>query len=344
MKPEQNTFVAASHPEADQRSLITTTTTTPAEGRRVFPCDEELRRRLTEFRDSSNGEFTNASIARKCGVNKSVVSQYLSPEGNLYPGDTQAQETLFREFLRDNWTFSDTGVTTIDTPITRQVEAAIEDARVARRLIVILAEPGVGKTRAISQYCLEHKRAISFEAWGGEYTKAQVVDLLWDTAAVARGTVANRVKVLVERLKDSGRTIIVDDAHKLSSHALQLLVELRDKTGVAVVLVGVAPLERKMYADPQRASRTQMVHRLTVTNARPLVEHHVEQLLGKLAEDEREDVIALGMKIAEADGHFRSLQLDLAFARRILKAKPDLSVCEAVKAAHRKMLRKSALN
>lgn len=345
MNDDRITFVAASHPEADERALVTTTTQTPAAVKRtVYPADEELRGRLREFIESSGGRITQASVARDCGVSRGLLSQYLAPEGNLYNGDTAAQETLFREFLRDNWTLSDTGVTTVETPVVKQVEAAIEDARVAGRLVIIIGEPGIGKSRAISHYVQEHKRAVAFEAWGGEYTIRHLVDLLWESAAVMRGDTSNRVRVLVDRLRDSGRTIIVDDAHKLSAQALQLLVEIRDKTRVGVVLVGTAKLEPKMYADSQRASRTQVVHRLKVRAPRKLVEHHIEQLLGKDAEEEREDLIELGVRIAEADGHFRSLQLDLAFARKVKKGTPSLSWCAAVKAAHASMLRRAAMN
>lgn len=337
-------FIAASHPEAEERATTTTTAIPAGDGRKTFPCDEALRARLLEFRDGSNGKFTNASIARKCGINKAIVSQYLAPDGNLYPGDTQAQEALFREFLRDNRTFSDTGVTTVDTQTTGDIARAIEGAREFRRLVAIMAEPGVGKTRAISLYVSTHKRAISFSAWGGQRTQTQIAHLLWDTAAVARGTSTNRMDVLVDRLRDSGRTIIVDDAHKLSVNAIRLLSEVRDQAGIGVVLVGIKTLETKLYSDSQLASRTEQVHRLGVVNPKPLVAHHIDQILGDLAADDRDALIALGVKIAEADGHFRSLQLDLSFARRILSAKPDLNVCEAVKAAHRKMLRKTTLN
>lgn len=337
------TFIAASHPETDERTHTTTTEAAPA-ARKIFPCDEELRRRLAAFRDDSNGKFSNASIARKCGVNKAIVSQYLAEDGNLYPGDTQAQETLFREFLRDNWTFSDTGVTTIPTPVTEAIGFAIEDARRAHRLVVVLAEPGVGKTRGISLYVSEHKRAISFSAWEGQHTSTQIAHLLWDTAAVARGSATNRMDVLIDRLKDSDRVIIVDDAHNLSPSALRLLAQVRDRAGVGVVLAGVKPLEAKLYADAQLASRTEQVHRLSVTEPKKLVEHHLDQLLGDRVNGEREELLSLGVKIAQADGHFRSLQMDLTFARRTLKVKPDLEVIEAVKAAHRKMLRKTTLN
>ena len=319
-------------------------TATSRSSRSTFPCDLALRASLLAFRDDSQGRWNNSTISRQIGYSPRVVSDYCAPDGNKYDGDTPAVERAIKEFLRDQRLISDTNVETIQTEITRKIEAAIEDIRTARRIGVIIGDPGIGKTRALALYCRTHELAISFSAWEGECSKTAVADLLFHAADVAnlkRGD--NKIKVLAEKLNQSGRVIIADDAHKLSPHALQLLYDFRDRAGSPIVLIGDTRLLAKLESDKQRLRRTGAVTYLKIKDPVPLIEHHIDALLPKNHHDERKEIIQLCQQLAKQEGLFGSIQMELSLAARIKTAKPDLSWLVAIQSAHKRLIRKTPL-
>ena len=313
--------------------------------RSTFPHDGEIRAQLIAFRDDSGGDWSNSAIAKRLGYSTRVISDYLAPAGNHYDGDTLAVEKKIKEFLRDRRMVSDSSVETIPCEISRKVESSLECIRTSLRIGVIIGEPGIGKTRAVKLYTDSHELAISFTAWEGACSKSALVDLLFSAANVARAKRGdNKIQLLADRLCDSGRLIIADDAHKLSPHALQLLYDFRDRARTPVALVGDDRLIAKLQSDRQRLRRTGEVTELEVKNSTPLIEHHIDQLLdAKSIREERSDIIALCKEIATRDGVFGSVQTELSLAVTIKTAKPDISWAEAIHSAHKRLIRKTPL-
>ncbi|MDE2107059.1 MAG: AAA family ATPase [Patescibacteria group bacterium] len=292
----------------------------------------------------ANGAESNSSIAAAIGYSDAVISQYLSPDGNLYGGNTRAVEKKLREWLRDRRLEMDTSVSTISCDVAEQVANAIEDIRTAKRIGVGIGAPGIGKSRGIQLYCADHELAISFNVWAGACNKSALEDLLFEAADVARSKSGiNSARVLADKLRGTSRPVIVDDAHKLTCPALQLLYDLRDQTGIPIALFGDDRLIAKLQNDGQRLRRTGIVYRLKIKDSAPLVEHHIRQLIPD-AGSEMSALKKLCAVVAEKTGHFGSVQMELALAVRLKKGNPDWSWCEAVRNAHRRLIRDYELN
>lgn len=324
----------SSHPETEERGEPK-----PRVQRAVYTADEVLRAELRAFRDNSNGQWNNTSIGSDIGYSGVVVGDYLGEYGNKYAGDTRGVERKVREFLRDQRLLLDTSVETIECEIAKQVANAIEDIRTAKLIGVIIGAPGIGKSRGIDLYCRTHERAIPFRAWTGEKSLSAAEECLFKAADVARSKRGvNEAKTLAGKLAGSSRPIIADDAHKLTCAALQLFYDLRDKTGSPIVLAGDERLIAKLKNDPQRLRRTGTVHRLKIKEPMPLIEHHIKQIIPD-CNGELSALKALCKQIVEQPGHFGSVQMELCRAVRIKRAKADLSWCEAVRHAHRRLIR-----
>ncbi len=304
---------------------------------KTFPCDEKLRGEILAMRHV--GTWTNSAIAAQIGYSDSVVSQYLSEDGNIYSGQIKAVEKRLKEFLRDQRLLLDTSVPNLECEVSAQIDDAIEDIRTAKRIGVIIGAPGIGKSRGIQLYCADHDLAISFSVWSGACNKSSLEDLLFCAADVGRSeSDGSPVQTLSKKLNGSNRPIIVDDAHKLTCPALQLLYDLRDQTGIPIALFGDERLIGKLRNDGQRLRRTGIVYRLKIREPAPLILHHIKSIL-PATDGEQSALEKLCASIAAQAGHFGSLQMELSLAVRLKKGCPDWSWCEAIKRAHQRLIR-----
>lgn len=316
-----------SHPEASERTEPTT-----------YPCNESLRAQLRALRDKDGSEWSNARIGSEVGYTPGVISQYLNERGNLWKKVSEL-EVKIAAFLRDIELTLDSGVETIACDIADQIGDALEEIRTAKRAGVIIGAPGIGKSRGVDHYLQSHPQAIAFRVCAWERGQSDFAECLYTAADVGqhkRGL--SGMKSLVEKLKGSGRPVLIDDAHKATRAALQLAFDFRDATGVPLVFLGDHRLIIKLKDDPQRLRRTGRLFTLKIKEPLPLIKHHIAALCPSVNGEEKE-LVALCKTIAENAGHFGSLQMELSLAARIKQGKSDWSWCECVKRAHKKLIR-----
>ena len=306
----------------------------PAEAApKIVPADDELRARALALRDS--GGITNSKLASELGVNSSIVSQYLSPDGCTYPGDVAKFERKLEQWFRSHDLQSAWGIETIPTGVSRQFERAVEMTRRCRRMGTILGGSGLGKTRSAMLYADSNEFAILISAKRYAGDEESVRNALFKAAGIQgprkhKGRRrAYMMRQLEQALRDTARPIIVDNAHRLSRPALQLLFDLHDETHSPVILMGVPDLEDKLRTDEQWASRIALRFdlqpaedlKLKVNDWHALVSHQVRQLIpaGADAQDLKR-LEAHAEKIARQDGHFRRVEMRLGMALYLRQA------------------------
>lgn len=331
----------ASHPEKDEREGK------PESPRTNYSCDEALRQQLRKFRDESKGtadEWSNGRLAREIGFSVRVISDYLNDGGNKYDGEIGKVEARLRQFLRDIRLSLDSSVDSIECEVSKQIELSIEEARTAKRIGVGIGAPGVGKTRGIGLYCAGHDLAISFVTRTWHRNTSSVANCLLEAADVTQSKSGIKsFESFVEKTRGMARPIIVDDAHKLTRGALQLLYDYRDETGAPIMLIGDDRLLAKLRDDAQRLRRTGIVTHFKIKSPDALIDHHIRSLIPN-ANGESDDLRKLARQIVAKAGHFGSLQMELALAVRLKKGIPDWSWVEAVKHAHQKLIRDYEFN
>jgi DNA transposition AAA+ family ATPase len=311
--------------------------------RPIYPCDEKLRAELMTLRNLPGGEWNNGSIASEVGFSAAAISEYLNAKGNRWKNVAQL-ETNLRAFLRNTRLQLDTSIETIQCDIAEQITGAVEEIRTAKRAGAIIGAPGIGKSRGIDVCCQQNPLAIAFRVCAWMKAQSDFASCLFAAADVgqARRGLAG-MSLLAEKLKGSSRPVLVDDAHKATRAALQLGFDFRDATGIPLVLFGDERLIAKLKDDPQRLRRTGLVFRLKIKEPLTLIKHHIAALCGDL-EGEGREMLALCRQVVDNAGHFGSLQMELSLAARIKQALPELSWCECVRRAHRKLIREYSLN
>lgn len=208
------------------------------------PIAQQLREHLAEK------SISQLRVAKAIGLSAPVISQYLS---DTYKGDTAAVETKIQQWLeleaqRAERPFLDpTGI--IQTQAVTLITQALLVAVVRRDMVVITGPAGAGKTTTLQAYAKENTSSILIEADPGYTAKDLFVELCDHLSLPSKGTLHELLRRVVEKLKDSGRLIMVDEAEHLPYRALELLRRVHDKAGAPLALVGMPRLRKNLQGD-----------------------------------------------------------------------------------------------
>ncbi len=111
---------------------------------------------------------------------------------------------------------------------------------------VIIGEAGLGKTRAIKEYALKNPDVILIEANVSYSNKVFLRELHKKLGMDSVGSMYDLFTDCSEKLKDSGRLIIVDEAENLQYKSLEMIRRIYDTAGIGVLLVGLPRLIRNL--------------------------------------------------------------------------------------------------
>lgn len=266
--------------------------------------------RLRAARESKGRGLSYRDVAQGVGVSEATIHNFVNhkdPDNAKLPETAQAiRAFLDRELARD-----ESGLLRIPFAETRQAETVLRAHKFAStygKLVAVVGNSGFGKTRAIQELQQRDRTLIVVTAWSQMGAAGLLKELCLAIGQPDRGQQIALMKRLRKRLEDSGRVIVIDDAHTLKFAALDMLRYVYDQTGVGLMLCGISSLERRLIA----------------------VDDETEQLASRLAgrvfhlpELNAEDVhkiLVAGMGKHEADRAFKLIEREpdlMASARRL---------------------------
>ncbi len=187
-------------------------------------------------------ELTGSSIARAIGRSPATVSQYLN---DCYPGDVVKMTGLIGDFIRridEKERSARIVMPFVPTATARKVTETVRLAHIEGEITVVYGEAGLGKTVALKQYAKDHSDAVLIEVDPGYTAKVLLEDLCSKLSVNVRGNLHELLEAVINKLQDSGRLIIIDEAELLPYRALEVLRRIHDKTGIGIVLAGMPRL------------------------------------------------------------------------------------------------------
>lgn len=328
--------IAHSHPELEERG----STKAP---RITYPANDILRKQATIWAEQPGN--SRAKLAGKLGISTSAVSQYLNPEGCVYPGDIASLEKKLMDFLANESRRRASGVETVECNVTKQIRQGIEYIRETNDLGCLLAKSGEGKSRGVDAFVRSNPTATLLRCSRWMKTEEDVVQAFW--AIVNKNGYDGRTKRaiwIVNQFANTDRLFIFDDAHKLTPMALQWVIDFHDATGCPIPLIGTYLLEDKLEADSQRLSRVGLRWEIMPEGgARELIDHLIQSLTSDVG-SEMHELRDLCEQIANHAGKYRAIHKQLKLSAELKAKKPKLTWCEAFKAAHTLLMRKQQLN
>ena len=263
---------------------------------------------------------TMAAVARRIGYNEATVSRYLA---GTYSGDVDALESVFEEVIaadarRQVWR-------DFHVP-THGVDATIETIGLIRESCVtglITGAAGLGKTTACNRYAAQNKSAILFTLEEGYGDNWSVIRHLFDALAIRgwsrQSGGATRADCVKDRLRNSGRVIIVDNAQRVTLGGLKWLLDMKDATGTPVALIGNPEVLSKVSGKDQLDSRIPL-RRDIGDDAGKWVDGAADKIVDAMWPDAPGDVRLLARETARRSGHLRTLVYQLRIAIKLCEA------------------------
>jgi len=222
---------------------------------------EEQRQKVRDAADAYRKEhgLKNADIARGIGDGSPGLWS-----GVIAGSYTKVSAAKLDDLLRtlNNWLEEDARRrrTRPGRPFvyTGVANAMIDAAKIAqqRRWIVIAYGPtGFGKTMTAHVIAEKHVGAIYLRLGKGCCTYAKIRDRLFDLLKLARARKQRRRtsadEAIFERLRDSGRLMVIDEAHRIRDDGLEFLRDIHDETGCPMFLICTKDLWDRVQSDDE---------------------------------------------------------------------------------------------
>ncbi len=111
---------------------------------------------------------------------------------------------------------------------------------------IFFGPSGFGKTFS-AQYAAHLHRAFYLEV-GAFWSVTSFCDaLLTQTGLGMSGTIAAKISVIIERLATENRPLIIDEFdHMVTNKKVDLVRDIHDKTGIAIIMIGEENLPSKL--------------------------------------------------------------------------------------------------
>lgn len=196
--------------------------------------EQQAREAVIQYRDSSGK--SQSEIAKELGISPGQLSAFIS-------GTYKAPHTVIpkiESLLQKNESKRQAPQAPpfAETTVSRQVMDAIEYCHLQGKIGVIYGDAGIGKTMGIRRYCENNPMAILITVSPAFATMSGVNDLLSEQIGIREKNARRIYLEMVNRLKGSGRVIIIDEAQHLTKKTLEHLRSISDETGVGICFVG----------------------------------------------------------------------------------------------------------
>jgi DNA transposition AAA+ family ATPase len=188
-----------------------------------------------------------SKVAKSIGYGTATVSQFLSGKYN------GTNETIARElntFVDQHGAGRDPGMPAgfISTKIAERIIGVMKHAQRTRTVALIYGPAGVSKSlcaKAATQGLIAgsmHVECMKTAGNPGGFLR-QFARML----GIGVSTRVSEIQFqIIERLRDTDRLVIIDEAHYLNADALHVVRDIQKQAGIGVALMGTRDIDQKM--------------------------------------------------------------------------------------------------
>ena len=186
--------------------------------------------------------WSQNKLALKAGISSSTVSQILKGD---YAGDIAGILRKIMSVIEHEKASVAKAIRKPDfvqTWVYLDIAYCLEMTQMDKNILILTGDAGIGKTVALKKYRGDNPSCLLVEV---DPTYKDIT-ILSDIAAAINVNPSMRkdalFKTIVEKLRDTDRMIIVDEADYLNVRALDVLRRLGDLAGIPIALVGLPGL------------------------------------------------------------------------------------------------------
>ena len=258
-------------------------------------------------------QCTISGVARSLDLSPTTLHLWLNDKykGNVGKINKAVEQYMERELLREE----NVNIPFVETSVAQDIFEIANTCHVESEIGVCCGCAGVGKTYAVKMYALEHSDVILIETDFGYTPKVLFSEIHKTLGFEGTGALHNMVIDIVDKLKNSGRLIIVDEAENLPYRALELLRRIYEKARVGILLVGMPKLLKNLQGD--KGQYTQLYSRVGVlAELQPIADNDIVAITSKVTPNS----VSIYPKLsAFCGGNTRVLTKLLVRASRIAK-------------------------
>lgn len=222
---------------------------------------QELSDRLTTLREQQG--LTLKAISRSLGISESALSQWMT---DIYRGDSDSIDQKVQAYLMqmsERLRMPKPELKFVETTIVTKTFEVARSCHLYGEMGVEYGASGLGKTWAVREYARRNPSVILIEIDDRCAYKTSFIRTLHKrVGGDGNGKQPDMIEYIIERLKDSNRLLIIDEAEKLYHDTLELLRRVHDFTGIGVLLVGMPALVDNLRG--KRRDYAQLYSRITL--------------------------------------------------------------------------------
>jgi hypothetical protein len=291
---------------------------------------EEIQKQLQHYLDTAIVGGKKASmngVARAIGRSTGTVSAWVK---NKYTGNVDNIDYDIKIFLEREAERNETARNEIPFCQIKNALRVWDTAKIAhlnRQICVVYGEPGSGKTRAVKEYAVNNPDVILIETDPGYSPKILFRNINKALGLEGLGQISELFDNAVQKLKMTGRLLIVDEAEILPYRALELLRRLHDKAYIGILLSGMPRLYYNLRG--LNGEYKQLYSRVrTSVKLEALREEDTEMIVNAFLPD-RNGIYKTFHKVSSGNGRtLEMLLLNSESIARLNKRKIDEAVVE----------------
>jgi DNA transposition AAA+ family ATPase len=196
--------------------------------------------RLKEYIETRDVSISR--IAKQIGYSSATISNYINGK---YTGDIEKLEWAIASFLVRQEEIEAMPKEIIPFVPIYNADIVFTIARTChleQEIGVLIGEAGTGKTKCAKEYARQNPDVIMIEADLSYTTKIFFRELHRKLGMDGSGSIYDLFTDCIEKLKDTGRMIIIDEAENLPYRALDMIRRLYDKANIGILLIGLPRL------------------------------------------------------------------------------------------------------
>ena len=198
---------------------------------------------------------SSTQAAREIGVSSTRLSKWLR---GLYEGDVPATTAKVARWLETRAEARRRDLTPagldrhVELGVTRDIAASLAHAQAAGDVVLVHGPSGRGKSWACRRYCAGRSSAWQLSATSAIGSVAGLLHRLGAAIDAGSGhpSALAAETAVIERLRDRGALIVMDEAHHLSVRLLDELRQIRDIAGCGLALIGGDDLWSRLARSP----------------------------------------------------------------------------------------------
>ncbi|EBM5716920.1 ATPase [Salmonella enterica] len=198
---------------------------------------------ITQLKDVMDTHgYSQGQVARAIGRSSATMNQYLQGKYNGDIADMEERISNFIRRVREKQNALRIDERFVSTPTARKGLEVLAYAHQECEICVLYGAAGLGKTITLKEYARRDDAVIFIEA-DPSYTARTLLEELCGRLRLSKnGNIHTLIDLCVEKLKGTGRLLIIDEAELLPYRALEVIRRLHDKAGIGVVMAGMPRL------------------------------------------------------------------------------------------------------